>query len=226
MDNEQAAFINEAVEYILKRVKTENNSIPRYLRKISDGKLSIRDFINNIIVFSEEFLDLEENKNIIPMADDELFYIVDKTGYSTEIIQLVLWYKECYLMETDCCVINGKCPECGFDELFIREVKGSLYESYIECGNCKKKLSYSDVTAFNYNEDDDDDDDDEDFDWDENDEDNDEDDDFDWDENDDEENEENENEDYGIDWDDDDETIDWDDDEDDDEDDIWDDDED
>ena len=216
MDNEQESYINETVDYIMERVKSDN-SISHYLKRNPDIRLDINDFIKTILIISEEFLDFADGKYEIQIAEDEMFYVVDKTGYSADIVRLVLWYKECYLMEIDCCMINGNCPECGFDELYVRETEGKLFETFIECGKCKKKMSYLDVKEL-LNADDEEndwDDDNWDDDWDDDD-DNDDDDNEIWDDDDDDEiwddNEGSDNDDSEL-WDDGDDIVDiWDDD--------------
>lgn len=135
--------LQQELNYILERT-IEEGSVPQHIKQEYDDKLDVNKFIYNIIHLHEEFL-IETEYIPAYSNDDEYNYIAKKTNYSTEMIEIVLWFEECYQMKTDCITYQANCKKCGCDELYMREEEGELFSTYIECGSCGKKYSFDDV---------------------------------------------------------------------------------
>lgn len=142
---EDIDYIQQKINYVKERTIAEK-SVPQHIKREYGEKLDLDKFIHDIICLHEEFLDKIEEENILVYSnDDEYKYIADKTNYSIEMIELVLWFGECYQMKMGCYTYQADCKKCGCDELYIREEEGELFSNYIECGFCGEKYSFEDM---------------------------------------------------------------------------------
>jgi len=147
MENEND-YLQQKVNYVRERALVEG-SVPQYIKQEYGDKLDINIFVSNIICFHEEFLDKIETENIFMYSnDDEHNYIAERTNYSTKMIELVLWFDECFQMKMDCNTYEANCKQCGCGELYIREEEGELFSTYIECASCGKKYSFEDIDSY------------------------------------------------------------------------------
>lgn len=139
-------YLQEVITYVRERAGTEE-SILQYIKKEYSDKLDLNKLVSDIVQLHEEFL--EEAENMIAYSnDDEHNYIAGKTYYSIEMIELVLWFEECYQMRSDCIEYGGICKKCGSDKLYIREIEDEPFVSDIECGTCGEHYSFDDM--YNY----------------------------------------------------------------------------
>ncbi|MDR0468425.1 MAG: hypothetical protein LBH09_00445 [Peptococcaceae bacterium] len=143
MDDENEKFVDEVTEYVVKRATTEGSAI-LYLRQNYGNKVTLQEFVYSIISLSVFYFDYVEEMGEPYTEEDEYRFIEDKTGFSHDMIELMLWYKECYLMSTDCVTFVGECPECGHDVLYMREDVEIVFCSFVECGSCGGKFDFDD----------------------------------------------------------------------------------
>lgn len=118
-------------EYIADRIG-KRNDLPDF-----DEKISINTMISEIIDADEAFILRMDEQGENYSNDDEYDFISEKTGYSVEITELILWQKYCYEMEHDYWQYDeGKCSKCGSSELYIREVPNEDFEDQVICKIC------------------------------------------------------------------------------------------
>jgi hypothetical protein len=139
-------YLQEVIPYVKERASAEG-SILQYLKQKYGEQLSLDHFISVILQLHEEFWDLTNDMEGYSDVD-ERNYIAGKTDFADEMIELVLWFYECYLMKTDCSEYVGICPKCRGDKLYLREDEGYLFGSYIECGSCGEHLDFDDMYEF------------------------------------------------------------------------------
>jgi len=133
----------EEIAYVAERAIKEG-SIPRYLENNYKNKLSVNEFVSNIISLHIEFeTTLAQEYGYTNI--DEYRHIAKLTGYSNEIVEKALWFYECYLMANDCVRYFGNCKKCGHDVLYIREDVEDIYYSFMECDKCKEKFTYEEL---------------------------------------------------------------------------------
>lgn len=142
-------YFQQKINYVTERAIAEE-SILQYIKQEYGDKLDLNKFVSDIVESHEDFL--EENKDMMAYTnDDEHEYIAGKTNYSTEMIELILWFEECYLMKTDCIEYGGECIKCGGDKLYMREVKDELFVSEIECAACGEHYSLDEMYEYENN---------------------------------------------------------------------------
>lgn len=123
--------LEQIKEYISDRVEKRNN-LPTF-----DIKISISEAISAIIDVDELFLLKMVAQGGDYNNDDEHVFISDKTGYSIEFIELILWQRYCYEMENNRWeYAGGKCRKCGSNELYIMEVPNVDFEDQVICKQC------------------------------------------------------------------------------------------
>jgi hypothetical protein len=146
MDKDIEEYCRQTTDYIIGRANAEG-SIPVYFEQNHCNEITFWEFIYRIVTLSEEFFQFTEDSKEVFDSNDEYAYIAEKTGYSsTEIIELVIWFKHCYMMSYGGSTFVEECPECGHDELYEREVEGGdIYESYFECVKCGKEYSFEEI---------------------------------------------------------------------------------
>lgn len=134
----------QIISYMVERAIAEKQ-IPQYLTQEFGDKVEIDKFITDIYSTHGDFLIMVEEEELYCYSnDEEIKYIADKTDYSKEMIELALWFEECYLMKTGCIIYSGTCKLCGCDELYIRE-DDELFTSSLQCVKCGEKYSYEDM---------------------------------------------------------------------------------
>jgi hypothetical protein len=118
-------------EYITDRLKLRDNH-PNY-----DNKMDIIEIVSEIINVDEVFLSRMEAQFRSYSNDDEYDFISNKTSFSIELIELILWQKCCYEMENDYFeYTHEKCSKCGGHELYIREVPNEDFQDQVICKRC------------------------------------------------------------------------------------------
>ena len=139
--------------YIAKRALAEG-SIPLYLEKELGGKLSLTEFADNVLRAHLDHYDWIEKENIgHTSTEEEVEHVVRSTGYSSELVEMALWFYECFNMANGNVTCDGHCLTCGHDKLFVREGR-EMYDVYVKCARCKAKVSLARIFG---DEDDDDD---------------------------------------------------------------------
>jgi len=113
-------------------------------RKDINSELDIVKAVNEVIDFDEEFIDLMEN-TIGYSGDDEIGYIISKTGYEFEFVELLLWQKCCYEMmqgfwEYDA----GDCIKCNSSKLLLKEVENVDFADKVVCQECGYEMIIGD----------------------------------------------------------------------------------
>ena len=140
MDNNNE--IGQRAAYLTERLVAEG-SVPAYLKKEFKRKRDIKSFVNEYIANVDQFYEkVDEEGGFDAYPDDVIKYLLEATVYSSDVIELVLWFDECYGMANGYHTILGKCPECGHDELFIREGPDGMYSTFIQCGKCAMEYDY------------------------------------------------------------------------------------
>lgn len=123
--------LTQIKEYILARLKQRNN-LPDF-----NKQMDIINTVSEIINVDEVFLSRMDAQFRDYSNDDEYDFISDKTSFSIELIELILWQKCCYEMDNDCWKYTiGKCSKCGSSELYNREVLKEDFKMQIICKKC------------------------------------------------------------------------------------------
>ncbi|MCL1808874.1 MAG: plasmid pRiA4b ORF-3 family protein [Clostridiales bacterium] len=163
IEAEHVDDFNEKLAYVTARA-AEEGRIPAYLANELKNKITLDTFIASIIKMHDMYFDEEEDY----FSLDEIDHVTIGTGYSKDIVELAMWFEECYSMSMDHISTSFDCPECGCDTMYIKELSGELFAHELECAQCRKKYSFelvfSDVDFDDFDDDDDDDFDDFDFD--------------------------------------------------------------
>lgn len=82
--------------YISSRLKTRKN-----LPGTDNSKLAIEEITSRVIDADEIFLDKMDKQGRSYSNDEEYNFIAKKTGFDTELIEIILWHRYCYEMEND-----------------------------------------------------------------------------------------------------------------------------
>jgi len=123
--------LTEIKKYITDRLKQRNN-FPNF-----DNKINIIESVSEIINADEVFLSRMDAQFTSYSNDDEYDFISNKTAYSIELIELILWQRCCYEMDNDYLeYTNGKCSKCGSSELYTREVSNEDFQDQVICKKC------------------------------------------------------------------------------------------
>lgn len=139
-------YLQQKINYIIERAGVEED-ILQYIKQECGDKLDLNKFVSDIVQLHEEFL--EETEDMFTFSnDDEYSYIAGKTNYSIEMIEIILWFEECYQMKTDSIEYCGNCKKCGGDKLYIREAEGELFASDIECGTCGEFYTFDEMYEY------------------------------------------------------------------------------
>ncbi|MBU3191527.1 DUF6155 family protein [Clostridium bowmanii] len=128
--------LKQIKQYIIDRLK-QRNDLP--LPDV-DKNMSMIKMIDEIINTDDVFLAKMDAQFSSYSKDDEYNFISDKTAYSIELIELILWQKNCYEMCNDNCEYEGKCGNCGSSELYVREVPNEDFESRVICKMCETEF--------------------------------------------------------------------------------------
>lgn len=123
--------IKEIKEFILGRLE-KRKDLPDFQQE-----MNINNVVKKIIEADEVFISKMDAQFKDHSNDDEYDFISDKTGYSIELIQLILWQKRCYEMDKDYWTYdNGNCSKCGGSELYVKEVANEDFADKIICKTC------------------------------------------------------------------------------------------
>ena len=143
---ETAYDYTEEIAYVTERATAEG-SIPRYLNTEFGGKRSLVEMVASILRLDGDFLNMmETGDERVPEYSNlaEYDWIAEETGYSTEMIETVLWFNECFLMANNRSQYMGNCKKCGHDVLYLREGGSDMFECYIECEQCGERSAFWD----------------------------------------------------------------------------------
>ncbi len=122
--------VKKLKEYITGRLE-KRKELPGFGKNITLNKV-----VSEIIDADEVFTARMIAGGMDYSNDEEYDFISDKTGYSVELIETILWQKYCYEMENDYWEYNGKCSKCGSSRLFIKEVPGVDFADKVFCKDC------------------------------------------------------------------------------------------
>ena len=140
-------FINELTEYTVKRTADES-SVPLYYAENFRDEMTYQEFIAFIAAGWVDFTDLDEKGELPSHIHSESQFIADRTGFDEPQIEVVLWYIKCQMMENDGMIWVEDCPNCGYNELFEREVlHADIHETYLQCPDCGKVHDFEDLFA-------------------------------------------------------------------------------
>lgn len=118
-------------EYISNRLNSRNDIL-----KFNKEK-SLDEVISDIIDFDEVFLSKMDTQGLSFSNDDEYNFILERTGYSLELVELILWQRYCFEMENDYWTYDvGKCSKCDSSELYFKEIPNVDFEDKIICKRC------------------------------------------------------------------------------------------
>lgn len=118
-------------EYISNRLR-ERKDIPDL-----NNEKSIDEVISYVIDTDEIFLSKMESQGFSFSSDDEYDFIQERTGYSFELVEFILWQRYCYEMENDYWTYDrDKCRKCGSSELYLREVPNVDFADKVICKMC------------------------------------------------------------------------------------------
>ena len=130
-DNE----LEKIKEYITDRLKQRNN-VPN-----CDKETDIIKTVSEIINVDEVFLSRMDAQFRNYSNDDEYDFISNKTEYSIELIELILWQRCCYEMYNDNWKYTiGECSKCGSSELYTREVPNEDFQDKVICKMCSTEF--------------------------------------------------------------------------------------
>lgn len=124
--------IIEVKEFIIERLSK---------RKAIDSNVDIKKATNSIIDYDEEFIAYVDFNMLDYCNDEEVDYIIDKTGYEYEFIELVLWQKYIYEMNEGLWEYDVEsCIKCNGDNLKFKEVEGVDFADKIVCEKCNCEM--------------------------------------------------------------------------------------
>ena len=102
-------------EYISNRLR-ERKGIPGL-----NNENNIDEVISDVIDSDEIFLSKMESQGYDFSNDEEYDFILERTGYSFELVEFILWQRYCYEMKNDYWTYDrGKCNKCGSSELYLK----------------------------------------------------------------------------------------------------------
>ena len=153
MDADLKDYCNEAADYIVTRA-TAGSDIQAFYEQYFSDKMGFREFILKIVTLHVELEDYNLTGKEPLYYDDEYAYISEKTGVSSmEIIELVVWLYDCFMMSNGCVTFIENCPGCGHNELYEREVEGGgVHEICYECVDCGRMYSFDEILGDPTNE--------------------------------------------------------------------------
>lgn len=117
--------------YISNRLR-EREDIPNL-----NKEKGIDEVISDVIDSDEIFLSKMDLQGFGFSSDDEYNFISERTGYSFELVEFILWQRYCYEMENDYWTYNrGKCSKGGSSELYLKEVPNEDFADRVLCKRC------------------------------------------------------------------------------------------
>ena len=134
LDLEDIKFDEEEVknikEYIFGRLE-KRKDLTSFGKNITLGKV-----VSEIVDADQVFIARMCARRMDYSNDDEFDFISNSTGYSEELIEIILWQKYCYEMENDYWEYEGKCSKCGNTKLYIKEVPNEDFADQVICKMC------------------------------------------------------------------------------------------
>lgn len=134
LDLEDIEFDEEEVknikEYILRRLE-KRKDLTRFGNNITLGEV-----VSEIVDADEVFIARMDARSMDYSNDEEFDFISNRTGYSEELIEIILWQKCCYEMENNYWEYEGKCSKCGNSKLYIKEVHNVDFADQVICKMC------------------------------------------------------------------------------------------
>ena len=98
---------------------------------------NIDEVISAVIDSDEIFLSKMDLQGFGFSNDDEYNFISERTGYSFELVEFILWQRYCYEMENDYWAYDrDKCSKCGSSELYLKEVPNEDFADRVICKMC------------------------------------------------------------------------------------------
>ena len=136
---------DEEIAYVRGRVE-EEGSVPLYLENEYEGERSITELVSDIISLDDQFTDMMIDEEVaVYTSDDEQNYVAEQSGYSPAIVEIVLWFYECYRMSKGYIEYQIECEKCGHNLLYIREGKDGMFSTIFECAKCKEKYTHEQI---------------------------------------------------------------------------------
>lgn len=132
------------IEYVVSRAVKEG-SIPRYHKELCQGKLEINEFAADIITCYDDFISNIDAENNSSSDEDVHAHIADKTGFSIEMIEILLWYYECCQMQNGNVILYADCRKCGSETLYMREDEANMFCVTLECCQCGEIYSLDQI---------------------------------------------------------------------------------
>jgi hypothetical protein len=138
LDVEDIEFDKEEVknikEYIFGRLE-KRKDLTRFGKNITLGEV-----VSEIVDADEIFIARMDARRMDYSNDEEFDFISNRTGYSEELIEIILWQKCCYEMENDYWEYEGKCSKCGNSKLYIKEVPNVDFADQVICKMCETEF--------------------------------------------------------------------------------------
>ncbi|WP_028309586.1 IS1096 element passenger TnpR family protein [Desulfitibacter alkalitolerans] len=134
----------EAKQYITRRMGGRPET--------EDLSMNLAEAVSQAIDCAEDFFEKMDNEQRSYSSDDELEYIMEKTGLGQGFLELLLWYKMCYEMELDIWEHVENCLTCGGGPLYEKEIPGEDFTSKIVCRECGEEMisgEYGDLELLN-----------------------------------------------------------------------------
>ena len=101
-----------------------------------DKNITLDQVVSEIIDSDEVFISRMDARCMNYSNNEEFDFIQKRTGYSLELIEIILWQKCCYEMENDYWEFEGECGKCGSDKLYIKEAPNEDFSDKVICKEC------------------------------------------------------------------------------------------
>ena len=137
-------YMDEKVAYVQMRAKSDETITTFFQER--DGDLSkIDDFVDYAINFRMSLLEETSGLDIDVFTDDEITHIMQKKGCSKDVVEIFLWFDQCYDMSLDNITLMADCTKCEHGELLEKEYEEELFATYYICKFCKEHYSIEEV---------------------------------------------------------------------------------
>ena len=144
MDNDYNN-LDKDIAYVLNRINIDD-SVMELIRKESKVSKRIEEIVSEIVKLTEEFCErMNDEEDFVLSYNNEQDYVVDMTDYSTEIVEIVLWFYECCKMNDNLIEHLAKCNKCDHTGLFPKEGDNGLFDIVFECGKCNQRFTWDEV---------------------------------------------------------------------------------
>ena len=137
-------YDEEKVAYVQMRAKSDETITTFFQER--DGNLSkIDDFVDYAVSFRRSLLEETSGLDIDVFTNDEITHIMQKKGCSKDVVEIVLWFDECYDMSQDNITLLDVCRKCAHDGLLEKEDEETLFVTYYVCELCKERYSVEEI---------------------------------------------------------------------------------